>query len=138
MIYLLDTDYNSILQRSDAEVLPLQRRLQTLGQDDYGTSIVSFEEQCKGWTDYINRANNPETRIEGYVRLQASLRFYSRTAVWGYGVAADAIFVAMVKAKVRVGTKDLRIACIALANDATLLTRNTQDFARVPNLRFED
>ena len=33
---------------------------------------------------------------------------------------------------------DLKIASIALANDATLLTRNTNDFRRVYGLRVED
>jgi len=33
---------------------------------------------------------------------------------------------------------DLRIASIAIANQITLLTRNTVDFERIPNLLFED
>jgi tRNA(fMet)-specific endonuclease VapC len=33
---------------------------------------------------------------------------------------------------------DLRIACIALAQDATLVTGNVKHFSRVPNLRVED
>ncbi len=33
---------------------------------------------------------------------------------------------------------DLKIACIVLEYDATLLTRNTVDFAKVPGLRFEN
>ncbi len=34
--------------------------------------------------------------------------------------------------------QDLKIACIALVHDATLLTRNASDFARVPELNVED
>jgi len=30
---------------------------------------------------------------------------------------------------------DLKIACLTLAHDATLLTRNTGDFGKVPGLR---
>lgn len=138
MIYLLDTDHNSVLQRGGEGSVVLERRLRALGGDDYGTSIVSYEEQCRGWTDYIHRANTPEARLDGYARLRASLRFYSSIAVWDYDTAADAIFVALTGARVRVGTKDLRIASIVLANNATLLTRNTSDFARVPNLRLFD
>jgi tRNA(fMet)-specific endonuclease VapC len=33
---------------------------------------------------------------------------------------------------------DLKIAAISLANNATLLSRNMQDFRRVPGLRVED
>jgi tRNA(fMet)-specific endonuclease VapC len=38
----------------------------------------------------------------------------------------------------RIGTMDLKIAAIALANNATVLTRNIQDFVRVPGLGVED
>ena len=33
---------------------------------------------------------------------------------------------------------DLLIACIALAHDATLVTRNTKDYANVPGLTLEN
>ena len=33
---------------------------------------------------------------------------------------------------IRIGTMDLEIAAIALANDATLLSRNRADFAKAP------
>lgn len=38
----------------------------------------------------------------------------------------------------RIGRRDLLIACIALANDATLVTRNVKDFALVPGLKVEN
>jgi tRNA(fMet)-specific endonuclease VapC len=138
VIYLLDADHMTFLQEGSVEGETVRARLRSVASDDYGTTIVSYEEQCKGWLDNINRAATPEARVNAYKQLKASLRFYVGIAVWDYDAAADAVFVALTKAKVRVGTKDLRIASIALANDATLLTRNTRDFARVPNLRFED
>jgi tRNA(fMet)-specific endonuclease VapC len=138
MIYLLDTDHNTILQRGGAGYDELANRLAAIAPDDYGTSIVSYEEQCKGWTDKINRATSPHTRIDAYAQLQENLRFYRGIAVFEYTIQADAQYVALVKAKVRIGTKDLRIAAITLANHATLLTRNTRDFSRVPGLLFED
>jgi tRNA(fMet)-specific endonuclease VapC len=33
---------------------------------------------------------------------------------------------------------DLRIAAVAVAHDATLLSRNLSDFSKVPGLRAED
>jgi tRNA(fMet)-specific endonuclease VapC len=51
---------------------------------------------------------------------------------------STAAFIRLRGQGVRIGTMDLRIASIALVHDATLLTRNTVDFAQVPGLRFED
>ena len=47
-------------------------------------------------------------------------------------------FARLCREAVRVGTMDLKIACIAITHEATLLTRNTIDFAKVPGLRFEN
>jgi tRNA(fMet)-specific endonuclease VapC len=44
----------------------------------------------------------------------------------------------MKKQRIRVGTMDLRIVAIALANGMTVLTRNGADCGRVPNLTVED
>lgn len=37
-----------------------------------------------------------------------------------------------------IGPNDLKIAAICLANDLTLVTGNTDEFARVPGLKFDD
>jgi tRNA(fMet)-specific endonuclease VapC len=42
------------------------------------------------------------------------------------------------KFRIRIGAMDLKIASIALANNATLLSRNLKDFGKVPDLKVED
>ena len=37
-----------------------------------------------------------------------------------------------------VGSHDLIVASIAIANDLTVVTHNTKDFANIPGLRIED
>jgi tRNA(fMet)-specific endonuclease VapC len=51
---------------------------------------------------------------------------------------AIAIFDNMRKQRVRIGTMDLRIAAIALAQNLVVLTRNSKDFNQVPGLQIED
>ncbi|MES2464550.1 MAG: type II toxin-antitoxin system VapC family toxin [Armatimonadota bacterium] len=138
MIYLLDTDHCSVLQRGGSGYDALADRLSRTPLDDYGTTIVSYEEQCRGWADRINRANTSSARIEAYSQLQENLRFYRGIAVWEYTANAELKFSEMVREKVRVGTKDLRIAAIALTVNAVVLTRNSRDFSRVPGLTVED
>ena len=138
MIHLLDTDHITILQRGGEGYEALSRRLAGIAPDDYGTTVVNYEEQCRGWIDKINRANTPVLRVHSYGQLRETLHFFSSLSVWEYSVAADAEFMRLLQNKVRIGTKDLRIASVALANNATVLTRNTRDFGRVPGLLFTD
>jgi tRNA(fMet)-specific endonuclease VapC len=47
-------------------------------------------------------------------------------------------FARLLSPRLRIGTMDLKIAAIALTQDATVLTKNLKDFGRVPGLRVED
>lgn len=51
---------------------------------------------------------------------------------------AAAEFERLRKQRIRIGTMDLKIAAIALANNATLLSKNLRDFGKVPGLKVED
>jgi tRNA(fMet)-specific endonuclease VapC len=52
-------------------------------------------------------------------------------------VPAQALF-AELRRSVRIGSQDLKIASIVIANKGILVTRNRKDFEQVPGLTFED
>lgn len=104
MIYLLDTDHITLLQAGTAEGLTIRNRLRAISPDDYGTTVITYEEQCRGWLDKINRAQTTESRVIAYADLRDNLLFFFRIAVWEYDVRADSKYTELVKAKVRVGT----------------------------------
>jgi tRNA(fMet)-specific endonuclease VapC len=56
----------------------------------------------------------------------------------GFDEAAAMVFQRLRRSRLRIGTMDLKIAAIVLARDATLLSRNLDDFSQIPDLRVED
>lgn len=101
-------------------------------------TIVSFHEQVNGWTAYIARARDSGLLVRGYTELDGILSDFAQAQVLPFSAAAADIYDDLKKRKIRVGAMDLRIASIAIANQMTVLTRNTIDFERIPNLSFED
>ena len=134
---LLDTDHMSILERGGSSARLLTLKLSELPESQIATTIVSYEEQCKGWLAKTSNARG-EALIRAYSYLGQHLEVYGAIRVQPFDVGAHAVFLDLQVQRIRIGTQDLKIAAIALANDATVLTRNTQHFARVPNLKFED
>ncbi len=137
-LYLLDTDHMSLLAGGGEPMTRIVNRLQDVALDDYGITIISYEEQVRGWLAAVARAKKRDDEIRCYNRLGETLRDYNQIAVWQYDDLAAYEFEQLQKAKVRVGTKDLKIAAIALSVGATVLTRNRVDFGKVPGLSIED
>ena len=63
---------------------------------------------------------------------------YRDIAVLDFDAASARVLDGLLAQRIRIGAMDLRIAAIVLSQDATLLTRNRQDFSKVPGLRIED
>jgi tRNA(fMet)-specific endonuclease VapC len=99
---------------------------------------VSFEEQLRGWLTLMARSRTPEQQIKVYERLRALLKDFQTRPVLDFDVAAAFHYRRLVKARIRIGTMDLRIAAITFARDALLQSRNLSDFRKVPGLRVED
>jgi tRNA(fMet)-specific endonuclease VapC len=104
----------------------------------YTTTAVNLQEQISGWAAEINRARRPDETIRGYRNLLKTFVELRAFDVLPYDEAAHDRFAALRPQFRRLGTLDLRIACITLVNNATLLTRNVRDFRQVPGLAFED
>jgi tRNA(fMet)-specific endonuclease VapC len=137
--YLLDTDHISFLQRrAGREFSQLTARMAQYPIEDFVLSAISFHEQVIGAHSFINRAKTNADTLRGYVLLMETLQGFSAAPVLPFDAQAIQIFDSLKAQRIRVSTMDLRIACIALANNVVLLTRNVRDFSKVPNLTMED
>lgn len=72
---VLDTDYFSLLLRKDStEGEEINRRLD-LVEDDIATTIMTAEEQMRGWLAAIRRIRYARKQIPGYASLQRMFEF---------------------------------------------------------------
>ncbi|MEX2175285.1 MAG: type II toxin-antitoxin system VapC family toxin [Pirellulaceae bacterium] len=136
---ILDTDHVSLLEwGSGSDYDRLQIRLQRTLATEITTTIVSYEEQTRGWLAYLARARKLTQQVEAFRRLHRHLNVYREMVVLDFDEAAAIEYQNLQHLRTRIGTCDVRIAAIALAQKATLLTRNTIHFQQVPGLQFAD
>src|SRR5580698_10355840 len=140
MIYVLDTDILSLLGHRDSPEAPrIRRRIVELGiEHSIATTIINYEEQMRGWMGLLSRARTSKSEIQVYGRLLEHLFTFRRMIVLGYDTAAANLVESFRKQRLRIGTMDMKIASIVVTSDATLITHNTADFRKVPELRIED
>lgn len=135
-LYVLDTDHISLQQRAHPAVL---QRLQALGDEDsIAVTVITVEEQIRGRLEIIRRHGASPLQVAAYSAFQQTLRYFASWQVLDFTQAAFEQFSALRQQRIRIGGQDLRIAALTLANAATLVTRNTRDFAQVPGLVIED
>lgn len=136
---VLDTDCLSLLERERLlESSKLLRALDEHQSEEICTTIVTFEEQMRGWLSYIARCKEVSEQVVGYQRLHRFLESYRNTPVLDFDDKAALVFSNLRKRKIRIGTMDLKIAAIVIANKAILVTRNLSDFQQIPGLVAED
>lgn len=135
MLYILDTDHISLLQRGHSLV---QKRFLEISASNRATTIISQTEQFLGWWSEITQVRSEAEVARKFQYLQASLVVFNTIPVLPYDEAAANEFVQLRSRKVRIGTQDLRIASIALSRNATVVTRNLRDFQKLPALLVED
>ena len=102
--------------------------------------IVVVEEVLRGRLSAVRHAEARRGRIKldgAYALLEKSIAYVNAFQILPYTDAAERLFQTWRTQKIRIGTHDLRIAAVAVAHGATLVSRNRTDFDLVPNLHVE-
>ena len=134
---VLDTDHLAEIERGSKIGAALTAKLEAT-TEDIATTIISAEEQLRGWLAQIRRQHDPRQQIQAYARLQRRFEFFAAWRVLPWTEDAASFYTQLRDRRIRIGTMDLKIAGIVLAHDATLLSRNLIHFRQVPDLRVED
>lgn len=134
---LLDTNHLEAIAWNTAEGRKLIARLEAEAVEA-AASVISLEETMRGWLAEIRRQVQPLKQIPAYGRLVEASEFYAGWMILPWDEDSARVFSDMRGRGVRTPTMDLKIASIAIAHDALLLTRNTRDFESIPGLKLEN
>lgn len=134
---VLDTNHVSELFYRSAAGQRLRERLKQHG-GDIVTTAITVEESLRGWMAEIRRHSEPRKQIAAYDRLIRQVELFAAWLILPWDDDAASHFDSLKHLRSKVGSQDLKIAGIALAHDALLLTRNLAHFIHVPGLRVEN
>jgi tRNA(fMet)-specific endonuclease VapC len=138
-LWVLDTDHISLALRGN--LLVRQRMAQYSLQAV--TNVITVQETFNGWVSELNLPNiSREKMLWQYHQLVLATELFGKVPVLEFDAAAYDCYMTLLeqnptlrKSRLR---NDMRIASIALANGATIVTRNRRDFELVPGLTIED
>lgn len=130
---VLDTDHLNLLQNeSSVEHRNLISKMATSTDQEFVTTVITLEEQMRGWLALIRRAKSDTKQVSAYSKLNDLVDYFGRWIRLPFDDAAARLFADLRRQKVRIGTMDLKIAATVLSNEALLLSANVRDFERVP------
>jgi tRNA(fMet)-specific endonuclease VapC len=133
-MHLLDSDTLSHLHAGHPQVVT---NLLVTVDSEIGTTIISKIEILRARYEFVLKASNGAQLLEAQKWLLRSEELLSELLVVHFNAASARQFDNLrrfPKLK-KIGRADLLIASIAMANRATLVTRNLRHFRQIPNLR---
>ena len=137
-IYILDTNTVTLLQYENNQII---QRIRAVGNSSIFVTTITLEEQLKGRLAIINKCNsnkNLQGLASAHRNLKLTQNFFCSVNLLEFNQAACESYQKLRQQKINSGSQDLRIAAIALVNQAIVVTQNYKDFIKVPNLSIED
>ena len=129
-LYILDTDHLSLYGRNHPGLINCLQSNPII----LTTTAINVEEQLRGRLAQVAEAKVGKPLANAYRWLSETIKMLSDFEILQFTEKAQLIYQEFKVQKIRVGTQDLRIAAIVLAHNGVLLSRNLQDFEKVPNL----
>lgn len=130
MKYLLDT--NTCIRYINGRSAKIRAKLPTIPRADVSVSIISKAELFYGSAKSQTPKQSRQKQLEFLQTVQTVL--FGEEAALIYGDIR-----AYLSAKgIIIGANDLLIAATALAYDLIVVSHNTRELRRVPNLKIED
>jgi tRNA(fMet)-specific endonuclease VapC len=134
-LYVLDTDHFSLHLRGYQQI---GERLALIAPDRVAVTIVTAEEHLRGRLAQVKRATTGHARALAYWYLHEAIASLAALRILDYDTISDDIYQTLRLQRLRIGSQDLRIAAITLANQGILETRNRSDFGQISNCLLED
>ena len=132
-----DTDVLTEILLGNAECTA---RASAIPEQEQAVPIIVIEEIVRGRLHVIRQAEAVKSKISierAYELFEETIRDFQRVQVLSYTSQAEFFYRQWRQQNIRVSTHDLRIAAICVAHGARLISRNRQDFERVPGLTVE-
>ena len=134
-LYILDTDHITLFQQAHPQVV---QRIAAMKPETLAVTIITAEEQLRGWFMAIRQAPSGSKLVWSYAGLRSALTYFGHIQLLDFNQEAYTRYEVLRQQKIRIGTQDLRIAAIVLVVNGILVTRNQRDFSQVPGLTFQD
>jgi tRNA(fMet)-specific endonuclease VapC len=136
-MHLLDTD---TLTRAHAGSPGIAERVRQVGEANVATTVITAIEILRGRQEFLLKASNGEQLLRAQQLLDRSEQLLQTLAILPVELTSAAEFDRLRQDKKlkKIGRADLLIACIALANRATLVTRNLNHFRQIRGLQLEN
>src|SRR5438132_75948 len=112
---LLDTDHLTLLSYpTNPRCQALIGRMKASTDQQIGTTIISIEEQWRGWFAVIARFRDVRRQVKAYQELVELLAFLNNWTILPFDDRAADRFEQIRAGGVRISSMDLKIASIAL------------------------